>query len=151
MKIKAISLWEPWASLIRTGAKTFETRSWPTLYRGPLLICAAKGGLPKSELIYLLSRWDMQGGLAPLIGRPLDLTSQTWAGIKPEHLNFGKAVAIVDLIDCRRTEDMNLGEIQAEQFFGDFSPGRYAWKLILKESIEPFSVRGKQGFFDVEI
>lgn len=40
--VKAISLWEPWASLMRSGAKTVETRSWYTSYRGPLLICAAK-------------------------------------------------------------------------------------------------------------
>jgi hypothetical protein len=46
--IKAVSLWEPWASLMRTGAKTIETRSWFTSYRGPLLICAAKKKDPAS-------------------------------------------------------------------------------------------------------
>lgn len=31
--MKAISLWQPWASLMAVGAKRYETRSWGTLYR----------------------------------------------------------------------------------------------------------------------
>ncbi|CCQ65412.1 hypothetical protein CWATWH0402_4143 [Crocosphaera watsonii WH 0402] len=41
-KIKAISLHQPYASLIAMGLKKFETRSWSTNYRGKLVICAAK-------------------------------------------------------------------------------------------------------------
>jgi hypothetical protein len=40
--MKALTLWQPWASLIALGAKTIETRSWSTKYRGPLAIHAAK-------------------------------------------------------------------------------------------------------------
>src|SRR5579859_5567435 len=40
--IKAISLWEPWASLVARGVKRHETRHWSTDYRGPIAICAAK-------------------------------------------------------------------------------------------------------------
>lgn len=39
--MKALTLWQPWASLIAVGAKTIETRSWSTTYRGPLAIHAA--------------------------------------------------------------------------------------------------------------
>ena len=42
MKIKALSLKQPWASLIASGKKTLETRTWPTNYRGDLLICSSK-------------------------------------------------------------------------------------------------------------
>jgi len=42
MIVKALSLKEPWASRIRDGQKTIETRLWATAYRGPLLICASK-------------------------------------------------------------------------------------------------------------
>lgn len=38
--MRAITLWQPWASLIAIGAKTIETRSWSTAYRGPLAIHA---------------------------------------------------------------------------------------------------------------
>ena len=40
--IKAISIKQPWANMIREGEKTVETRAWSTLYRGPLLICSSK-------------------------------------------------------------------------------------------------------------
>ncbi len=38
--MKALSIRQPWASLIARGEKTIEVRSWSTSYRGPLLICA---------------------------------------------------------------------------------------------------------------
>ena len=40
--MRALSLTQPWATLVVLGAKSFETRSWTTTYRGPLLIHAAK-------------------------------------------------------------------------------------------------------------
>jgi hypothetical protein len=39
--MKALTLHQPWASLIAEGVKTIETRSWSTKYRGPLAIHAA--------------------------------------------------------------------------------------------------------------
>lgn len=38
--MKALSLWQPWATLIQVGVKWIETRSWRTAYRGPLAIHA---------------------------------------------------------------------------------------------------------------
>lgn len=38
--MKALSIRQPFASLVAQGAKTIEVRSWSTDYRGPLLICA---------------------------------------------------------------------------------------------------------------
>jgi hypothetical protein len=40
--MKALSVKQPWASLIATGRKTVELRSWSTTHRGPLLICASR-------------------------------------------------------------------------------------------------------------
>lgn len=153
MKIKAISLWEPWASLIRIGAKTIETRSWATAYRGRLLVCAAQSGLPKADLLYLLSLWSFQGALAPLVDKPLNVNPDyhTWSGVGIEHLNFGKAVAVVDVVDCKPTGEMTLAEITTDEPFGDFSLGRFGWKLKLINAVEPFPVKGHQGFFEVEL
>lgn len=44
--MKAISLTQPWATAIAVGVKQWETRSWPTGFRGPVAIHAAKG-MPK--------------------------------------------------------------------------------------------------------
>ena len=46
--MKALSIKEPWASLISNGHKTIETRTWKTTYRGKLLLCASRK--PKSSL-----------------------------------------------------------------------------------------------------
>lgn len=40
--MKALSLWQPWASLIADKRKPWETRGWEISYRGPLAIHAAK-------------------------------------------------------------------------------------------------------------
>ena len=40
--MKAISIREPYASMIRRGEKTIETRTWKTDYRGFILLCASK-------------------------------------------------------------------------------------------------------------
>lgn len=40
--MKALTIRQPWASLIAAGVKTIETRSWSTKYRGPLAIHAGK-------------------------------------------------------------------------------------------------------------
>ncbi len=39
--MKALSLRQPWASMIADGRKTIETRTWRTRYRGPLAIHAS--------------------------------------------------------------------------------------------------------------
>lgn len=39
--MKALSVRQPWAGLIASGAKTMEVRSRRTHFRGPLLICAS--------------------------------------------------------------------------------------------------------------
>lgn len=38
--VRALTLHEPWASLLGSGVKFIETRSWSTRYRGPVLIHA---------------------------------------------------------------------------------------------------------------
>jgi len=40
--MKALSLHQPWASMIASGAKTIETRTKSTNYRGDLLIVSTK-------------------------------------------------------------------------------------------------------------
>lgn len=40
--LKALTVTQPWASLVQRRAKRIETRSWYTHYRGHLVIHAAK-------------------------------------------------------------------------------------------------------------
>ena len=41
--MKAITIKQPWATLIMSGVKRFEFRSWKTNFRGDVLIHAGKG------------------------------------------------------------------------------------------------------------
>jgi activating signal cointegrator 1 len=160
--MRAISLWQPWASLIMTGAKTFETRGWETKYRGPLVIHASKGGLAKWEELDMIESqafggcWEFQGALAPLIGKPLEIGKRMyrgeWPGVKRSDLPRGAALGMVNLIDCRRTEDLTQGEIAKELAFGNYGPGRFAWKLeLIGQFVEPVPVKGSQGFFNLDM
>jgi len=40
--MKALSIKQPWASMIISGEKTIKTRTWKTPYRGDLLICSSR-------------------------------------------------------------------------------------------------------------
>jgi hypothetical protein len=54
--MKAITLWQPWATLLAVGCKHMETRSWPTKYRGEILIHASKK--PYSQVRKILPTKD---------------------------------------------------------------------------------------------
>ncbi|MCY4577660.1 MAG: ASCH domain-containing protein [Chloroflexi bacterium] len=59
--MKALSLRQPWASLIADGRKTIETRTWRTHYRGPLAIHASArphGDLPTGGIVAVAWLYD---------------------------------------------------------------------------------------------
>ena len=126
--MKALSLWEPWATFVALKIKRYETRSWGTKYRGPLLICAAQKRLPFVKVGHLLLR----------------------AGVSPDELQYGMALAIVYLTDVIRTEEVGKVLLILEKEFGDFTPGRFAWKLDdVKRFQKQFYARGGYRLFDV--
>ncbi len=140
-RLMAISLWQPWASLIAWGFKRFETRSWATNYRGPLVIQSAKTtrGLD----------WCND-----YINRALDTMCEV-----PADLPLGAALAVVDLVDVFKTDalrdavtDDGLPMVsEREKAFGDWRDGRYAWKLENVRIIKPpIPMRGYQQIFDIE-
>ena len=145
--VKAISLWQPWASLVAVGAKKIETRSWSTNYRGPLAIHAAKKW--NLELSSMLAMWHVQNGLAPLVGKPLDLSRELWSGVKEEHLPRGAVIAICKLVDCIPTDDLTQKQIGTDKPFGDFSLGRFGWLLEDVQLLpEPIPETGHQGLWN---
>jgi hypothetical protein len=151
-KIRAISLWEPWASLIAVKAKKWETRSWGTEFRGELLICAAQ----TQKGIKIAEETGLITGSAAYSGRELCVDIDD----EEIELNFGNAVAIVELTDCITTKEWRLNlyndrysdNTSKEIGLGDYTPGRFAWKLEnIRRIKEPYPVKGKQGFFFVEM
>jgi hypothetical protein len=156
--MKALSLWQPWASAIAIGSKRIETRSWPTNYRGPLLIHAAKH-LVKSEFLQFSCDWNWLGAMAPI--RPV----MDHPELLDKMIPFGVIVAVAQLVSCRPTGLITLEEIRrprtpdgqkpglydwTEEQMGNFSHNRFAWFLegvrALPQAI-PYT--GHQGLFEV--
>lgn len=87
--MKAISIRQPWASLIASGHKTIETRTWPTPYRGDLLICAARNPAPGCNatdlptgvalaIVRLVDSRPMQAKDVGAANRPFDRKLWSW-------------------------------------------------------------------------
>lgn len=134
MIIKAISLWQIWASAMEHGKKTIETRSWPTSYRGPLAIHAAKKPFRVR---------DYSPEFADRVRKD---------GLLDERLPYGAVLCIVDLVDCVPTNSIRRALSQTELMYGNYANGRWAWvteNLVRLPAAMP--TRGYQGFFEFEL
>jgi len=134
--LKAITLWQPWASLIAVGAKKIETRSWATKYRGPLAIHASMKAVEK-----------------PLYIDPRLVRLLQEAGYKkPTDLPTGCILATCNLTECLEMTEENIVEVpELEKVFGDFEPGRYMWILEdVKKLDKPIPAKGKQRIWEIE-
>ena len=147
--MKAITLTQPWASLVSIGAKHIETRSWQTSYRGTLAIHAAK----------TFGVWKLSGIRWMMTQFPSFKTSLDSAGLLIETLPMSCIVATCNLIDCIPTHVLTsgFGELLGESYkldqkeldFGDYTPGRFAWLLTdVQPFQEPVPARGALGLWD---
>lgn len=132
MPLFVITLRQPWASLIfikhaRPGffAKMWETRSWKTKYRGPLMIHSSSKWAPED---LALCETPPFRKYVPNINL----------------LPLGRIIGCVDLTKIMHTSDWMDKRVYDDKihpdeiYFGNYEPGRYAWKLenpILCESL----------------
>jgi len=121
--VRALSVRQPWASLIAEGQKRIEVRSWATDHRGDLLICAAKCPIDVC---------DCPPGVL------IDLTAP-----------LGCAICLVELKDvrplCKR--DALPGCFLADEI--DVT-GLFAWCLRNVRAVEQRPIRGQLELFSVE-
>jgi hypothetical protein len=129
--MKAISLWQPWATAMAIGLKQIETRHWLPSHRGLLAIHAAK-------------RWTRE--------------EREWAEVLAEahghpilaNPPLGAVVATGFLVRAERTEAVEPRITSTEYEFGNYARGRYAW--IFEDIVglaEPVTCNGAQGFFEL--
>jgi activating signal cointegrator 1 len=138
--MRAISLWQPWASLWLTAAKVHETRHWPTLYRGWLVVHAAKRAI------------DGDTGDSGLEGICCRFFGPDWRATLPR----GALLGTVDIVDCVRTEKILRKYRETDDLLcddlvcGDFSEGRYGWRRGRFRVFDaPVPYRGQQGIFNL--
>ena len=126
--MKALTLYQPWASLVSLGLKQVETRSWRPSYRGPLAIHAAKG----------FPAWARSFA-----------EEERALGRLPARIPRGAVLCIVNLVDVRPTEEVEQTVSALERYYGDYSAGRWAWLLDdLRVLPEPIPARGSQGLWE---
>lgn len=137
---KALSLWQPWGTLMQLGLKRNETRGWETSYRGHLLIHAAKKWNGELERMCVAPPF-----FDPLV-KALGLAA---ASFPRKSLPFGAILCRVRLVDCVRITPQN-APTGDERLFGDYTPGRFMW---ITDSLQvfprPIPMNGAQGLFDV--
>lgn len=158
----AITLHQPYATLIAIGAKQIETRSWATAYRGPIAIHAAKT-MPEYAR-------DAASGCEPIYralkaaGYTTRIELKTHKLLNPamRWLPSSAIVATARLVDCVRVRGYSfLYQQQSirpglllppegdELWYGDYTPGRYAW--ILEDIVPldpPVPASGAQGLWE---
>jgi hypothetical protein len=160
--MKALSLLQPWASLVAIREKRIETRSWSTHYRGPLAIHAsARMTREQKELC------QSEPFRSTLLTHCIGVINFT-------NMPLGAVIATCNLVDCLTIEPREDGitalvklheqryEIsrdgvrfklprmcgiqplpdEPELSFGDYTPGRYAWLLSNMRLVEPVPCKG---------
>ena len=130
--MRVLSIQEPYGTLITLRGKRFETRSWGTKYRGPLLIHTSQKVPAKyrknPELMALLDGAKMQPG--KIIGRAY-------------------------LVSCiHMTEefiDFVRKNLPKEYAAGFYEVGRYAWILTNVIPFEnPIPAKGSLGLWNYD-
>ena len=167
--MKALTIWQPWASLLACGGKRFETRSWATSYRGPIAIHAAAIKIPQVfKKCFPMSEWTYHPDhdAEKLFLDALAKAFEDYAPIGDimeylEELPTGAVIATANLIGCHEIDkiqetgcwDCNrrgtwIDATPQEEMFGNWTPGRYAWEFSDMKIIAPVPVPGRQGLWE---
>lgn len=142
--MKALTLYQPWASCIAWHIKKIETRSWSTTYRGALAIHSAK----KDPDFSIFHNPAVQVAIDNLeLKYPFDKVI----------LPLGYIVATCRLVDCAKIHfNYMAGDhtdypmpTGAERALGDYTPGRYAFILTMIEPLaRPVFAQGARLLWD---
>lgn len=135
--MRCLTIRQPWATLIALGEKRYETRSWPTSFRGELAIHA---GLKVDKAA--CQREPFRSVLAS-------------HGYTAENLPSGAIIAVAKLEACHIITGSTGEEgwdTDHEAAFGDYEEGRYAWEMVEVQSLKsPVPARGRLGLWEVEL
>lgn len=141
--MKALTIKQPWASLIAHGIKDIENRIWKTHFRGRIYIHASA---PKKFNINLT---DNQTKLA------LPVLETAFEGIMP----FGAIIGEVDIIDCVINHESIWAEetnVKGKTIEGDILySGKPIYNWVLANPVlydNPIlNVKGKLSFWEPDI
>lgn len=136
--MRALTLTEPWATLMMLQEKRVETRSWklPNFIIGQEVAIHSAKGYP--------------GWAKEMCDLPAFYSSLRPNGnyAYPE-LNRGSVLCVVKFIGCRFTKDVRKQISDKEMGFGDYEDGRFAWFAeFVKRFDKPIPATGHLGFWE---
>ena len=131
MILRALTIKQPWASLLVAGIKTVENRSWTTAYRGPLAIHA--GAARERNAAQMI---------ADCLGRDLTASERVrW--LLDADLPQGQVLGVVELIDVVPVEQTHEGD-------SPWAIGPWCWRVRPGWQFKPHArptLAGKLGLW----
>lgn len=144
--MKALTIWQPWASMIVGGWKPREFRHWPapaSIVGQRIGIHAAKRPIKTGELRdimdYVCSADGVRDGIDP---RCMDLLERVWRREEelPTSAVLGTALLGTPVVPLHRLPA--LGEPPARPIYG--------WPMLdIDKWAEPVPMKGAQGFWEM--
>lgn len=145
--MKALTLWQPWASLMALGEKRVETRCWATKYRGPIAIHAA-ARIPPAWLGASRFKIQFERELAEVLNLRLR-TNLIQSNIRA--LPRGAVLCVMRLVDIQTTDEADGFLCERELIFGNYESGRYAWFFEMVERFDtPIPAKGNRLLWNWE-
>lgn len=133
--VRVLSVRQPWASLIVTGIKDVENRTWSTPYRGTIYIHASQR-FDNDAMDYLVEYGEAIFG---------DAAQEVLESLV--HHPRGALLGRVTLSDIIPFEEENLDQLSPWHFEGNLG-----WYLENAEMFEePIPMNGKLGLFSIEL
>lgn len=127
--MKALTISQPYASLIASGEKWVENRRWGTSYRGPLAIHAGKG-------TQYVTRDQLQdfpnGGVIAVAQLIACMPLASMQRLSRHQRLFGRNLTLGEILDHRHTE------------------GPWCWILQDVRAVPFMACRGGQGLWEFE-
>lgn len=133
--MKALTISQPFASLIASGEKWIENRTWETLYRGPLAIHAGKG-------TQYLSRTQIKQYPTGAIIAVAQLVACVHVDVIRERARNGPNPHRVMFGTSRSWMDVDLHQ---------HCEGPFCWILEDVRTVGPFAVNGAQGLWNYDV
>ncbi|AZK46411.1 ASCH domain-containing protein [Paenibacillus lentus] len=150
--MKAITIHQPWATLIALGEKRFETRTWDTNYRGPIAIHAGKQidqyACEEPEIKAALAKHEFKASNLPT-GAVIAVCEL--AGSYQIYDTIDNGTHIVRCPNDRYDFDKVEYIRRPERNFGWWESGSYAWELDnVRMLSEPIPAKGMQRLWNWE-
>ena len=137
--MRALTVYHPHAMMLAIGLRTIETRGWPTPYRGPILIHAAKKWHDLIAGDCKIARSQVRGVLPHLhlTETQNELFNSQWSDTR------GCVLAVATLSDCILIPEPCGTEF--DRSWGEFGPGRCGFVLTnLRTLSKPVAAVGAQ-------